>query len=363
VAYQSSNAITIVIRADPGELAPSPSPISPARRDDGTGDVRIVAALCNRHARVDRLDVVSWMDLPDLIRLYEAGELARPGLAIAVGILADRELFFEYPATAATLVAALERAGLARSDLQDAIAYASAANEAVPDAPETPIPLHLLVGTPSRRDGGGVLRQHLVCWRFDDLGRRISGLLNFRPNNDADRQQLRADIEQLADDWIGFSQTSWMRIIEARSEVTTRRDEGSAAEQLRDQRVLVLGAGALGAPAAEMCVRAGVAALTVVDNGMVTAGILVRQPYEDGDIGFAKATALAERLGRIRPDLDVSGRYGDALAAIAGPLEFDLIIDATADARVRSFIELNRSRGRSTWPSFGPATGSPSSGR
>ena len=52
-----------------------------------------------------------------------------------------------------------------------------------------------------------------------------------------------------------------MRVLENRPEITRRRDEGSPPAWLAGKRVLVLGCGALGAPAAEACVRAGAAAL------------------------------------------------------------------------------------------------------
>jgi ThiF family len=133
-----------------------------------------------------------------------------------------------------------------------------------------------------------------------------------------------------------------MRVLENRPEVTRRRDEGTPSTWLTGKRVLILGGGALGAPVAEHCMRAGVAALQVVDDGLVTPGILVRQPYNDADIGRPKATVLAERLSGVRAGFKVEGRYGDALDASLQPdhdmSSFDLVIDATADAGIRSAI-------------------------
>src|SRR5262249_2281868 len=77
---------------------------------------------------------------------------------------------------------------------------------------------------------------------------------------------------------------------------------GTAVSWLRAKRVLILGCGALGAPAAEHCVRAGVTSLTVLDEGIVTPGILVRQPYRYHDIGRAKAQAVAQRTNTIPPE-------------------------------------------------------------
>jgi integrative and conjugative element protein (TIGR02256 family) len=134
--------------------------------------------------------------------------------------------------------------------------------------------------------------------------------------------------------------------MESRPEVTRRRDQNTPTSWLAGKRVLVLGTGALGAPASEFCVRAGVKELTVADRAMVNPGILVRQPYTDDDIGLGKARALAKRLSMIRPDLDVTPWPGNVRAEFFGPdhdlSAYDLVIDATADASVRSIIELTR---------------------
>ena len=100
--------------------------------------------------------------------------------------------------------------------------------------------------------------------------------------------------------------------------------------------------------------RAGAAALHVVDNGLVTPGILVRQPYNDADIGQPKATVLAGRLAKITAGSTVEGQCSDALDAFLQPghdmSRFDLVIDATADAGVRSAIESRRRADDTPWP-------------
>ena len=131
--------------------------------------------------------------------------------------------------------------------------------------------------------------------------------------------------------------------MEARPEVTIRRDSGTPSAWLSGKRVLVLGCGALGAPSAEICVRAGAAEVTVADNGIVSPGILVRQPYQDADIGQYKATALAWRLNQIHADNRVSALPQDIVVTVLtgemNAAQFDLIIDATANAAVASRLE------------------------
>ncbi len=78
----------------------------------------------------------------------------------------------------------------------------------------------------------------------------------------------------------------------------TRRDTGKPAQWLHGKTVLVLGCGALGARIAEHCARAGARKLVVVDNHAVGTGLLVRQPYQDADIGLPKAWQLAGHLAQ-----------------------------------------------------------------
>jgi integrative and conjugative element protein (TIGR02256 family) len=146
---------------------------------------------------------------------------------------------------------------------------------------------------------------------------------------------------------------SWLTVYEDRPEITQRRDHDSYLALLRDKRVLVLGCGALGAPVAEQCVRAG-ANVTVADNGRVSPGILVRQPFYDHDVGQHKATVLAQRLNDIgRQPGVVDSLAEDVITAFfAGPAvpDYDLVIDATANAGVRAAIEAARAPNRAQWP-------------
>jgi proteasome lid subunit RPN8/RPN11/molybdopterin/thiamine biosynthesis adenylyltransferase len=92
----------------------------------------------------------------------------------------------------------------------------------------------------------------------------------------------------------------------------------------------------------------------VVDNSRVHPGILVRQPYEDGDIGKPKAAVLAERLARIRPEATVTWQVRDVLAMVLGEHasipDADLIVDATANPMVATKLELRRWPARDRWP-------------
>jgi proteasome lid subunit RPN8/RPN11 len=209
----------------------------------------------------------------------------------------------------------------------------------------------MLLGTPSRRVAGTRRLCHLTAWRLGDLGDQITRLLARLEHRGDD---LSDEVRRLSEDWLDVAEINWMTVYENRPEVTVRRDHNSAASWLRAKKVLVLGCGALGAPIAEHCVRAGVKSLMLVDSGLIDPGILVRQPYSDADIGFNKARMLAKRLRAIHPERSVEADRGDAVTSLIAkslrPEEFDLVIDATADVSVRTTLEDLGASNRASWP-------------
>lgn len=72
---------------------------------------------------------------------------------------------------------------------------------------------------------------------------------------------------------------------------------------LADKRVLVVGAGGLGCPAAEVLACAGVGHITVADDDTIDMSNLHRQTlYEQADVGLAKAPVAARRLEQAARD-------------------------------------------------------------
>lgn len=101
----------------------------------------------------------------------------------------------------------------------------------------------------------------------------------------------------------------------ARPEPGDRADEVRAGIRERlsvhlpapvEQRVLIVGAGSVGSNAAELLVRSGVRALTIVDFDTVEPANLSRTVYTGADLGQPKTAALARRLTEIAPDLDLT---------------------------------------------------------
>ena len=366
-----------MIHPDIGDRAPWATGKQAVSAGPGQPQAGSVVAWCAVHGdRVDILEWTDWLGAYDRV-LADGFSPFHEGCPVVVmpALLTGSELGFEYPDKAWDLATALEEAGFSLDDILAALAKAITVNrvlrstqvQADPDAagrpvgagPDdgdgaagTPLLTALLLGTPSRRVGD-VRLTHLAAWNLGSIGGLLAGAYaDFRRKPDED--ELLAKVGEVTRDWLREADVTWMRVLENRPEITRRRDEGSPLHWLAGKRVLVLGCGALGASAAEACARAGVAALHLVDNGLVTPGILVRQPYGDADVGQPKALSLAARLARIGTGSAVEGRHGDALDALLQPdpamTRFDLIIDATADAGVRSAIEGKRRADGRPWP-------------
>ncbi|PIC63770.1 thiamine biosynthesis protein MoeB [Sporosarcina sp. P13] len=85
-------------------------------------------------------------------------------------------------------------------------------------------------------------------------------------------------------------------------------------QRIRDAKVFVLGAGALGSSGAEMLVRAGVGELTIVDRDILEWTNLHRQQlYSEQDVvdQLPKAIAAEKRLRAINSDVKIRGIVAD----------------------------------------------------
>lgn len=114
-------------------------------------------------------------------------------------------------------------------------------------------------------------------------------------------------------------------------------------ERLRAARVLIIGAGGLGSPAAFYLASAGIGELTLVDGDCVDLTNLQRQILHTTErIGMAKASSGALTLGALNPDVRVIARTErvgaqqlDALVAAA-----TIVLDCSDNFATRH--ELNR---------------------
>ncbi|MBQ0077356.1 MAG: tRNA threonylcarbamoyladenosine dehydratase [Bacteroidales bacterium] len=108
---------------------------------------------------------------------------------------------------------------------------------------------------------------------------------------------------------------------------------GAALEKLAASQVVVVGTGGVGAAAAEMLVRAGVGAITLIDADSVSESNLNRQLIAlNSTLGQMKTDVLQRRLLDINPALQVRiiPEYIDesSIPAVLGGCKADFLVDA-----------------------------------
>ena len=116
---------------------------------------------------------------------------------------------------------------------------------------------------------------------------------------------------------------------------------GSGQMRLRQSRVLVIGAGGLGAPALQYLAAAGVGTIGIVDDDVVDASNLQRQViHRDADIGLPKVQSAAQALRDLNPYVTIKTFQQRFNAEIAGELiaEYDIILDGTDNFETRYLI-------------------------
>jgi molybdopterin/thiamine biosynthesis adenylyltransferase len=107
---------------------------------------------------------------------------------------------------------------------------------------------------------------------------------------------------------------------------------GQGQQRLKSARVLIVGAGGLGAPAALYLAAAGVGTLGLVDADVVALSNLQRQVlYITADVGRSKVAAAGERLAALNPHIEVETHAWMLDEANAAELvrDFDVVLDGT----------------------------------
>ncbi len=108
---------------------------------------------------------------------------------------------------------------------------------------------------------------------------------------------------------------------------------GTEGQQtLLDSRVLVIGAGGLGSPAALYMAAAGIGHLVIADDDCVDLSNLQRQIlHHHTDIGKPKVDSAKHTLNALNPDIDVTSLHsrlqGEALTTQVS--QADLVVDAS----------------------------------
>ena len=287
-------------------------------------------AVLEEHSSV-KYSIIDWQELD-----ADVGE----GTTATSAILLDQPLAFEYPDKVSKLFDLLEAAGVDRSTL-NTLFIQKAMNS------EKGQPFDIVIGSPMRRRAAGeTVRQHLSVWRIPVDA--MDHLRDYMASSGADDDHVKSFVS-----WSFDSTTAWCRVLENRPEIIIRRDHSTPASWLEGKSILLLGAGALGGAIAEDIVRAGASTLHVLDNDVVTPGVLVRQRFAYEDIARAKSISLAKRLNALSLGCEVEAHFVNVignLEKLAEDNSFDLIIDATASRSVAYHFEDLISRGRITSP-------------
>jgi adenylyltransferase/sulfurtransferase len=123
--------------------------------------------------------------------------------------------------------------------------------------------------------------------------------------------------------------------------IVLREVGGPGQAALRRARVLVIGAGGLGAPVLLYLAAAGVGTLGVVDHDVVTLSNLQRQViHATPDIGTPKVESAAAMIQRLNPNVTVTAHNvrlaaDNALALIGG---YDIVADGSDNFATRYLV-------------------------
>ena len=116
---------------------------------------------------------------------------------------------------------------------------------------------------------------------------------------------------------------------------------GIGQARLIAAKVLVIGAGGLGAPLLQYLAAAGIGTLGVIDDDTVDLSNLQRQViHRTADIGMAKAESARKALGEINPEVTVHAHAERLTAANAGKIiaGYDIVADGSDNFATRYLV-------------------------
>jgi len=116
---------------------------------------------------------------------------------------------------------------------------------------------------------------------------------------------------------------------------------GVGQTRLMAAKVLVIGAGGLGAPALQYLAAAGIGTLGVIDDDTVDLSNLQRQIiHRTADIGVAKADSARRALGDINPEIAVRPHKERLTAANAEQIlaDYDVVADGSDNFATRYLL-------------------------
>lgn len=123
--------------------------------------------------------------------------------------------------------------------------------------------------------------------------------------------------------------------------IVLREIGGPGQAKLRAARVLVVGAGGLGAPALMYLAAAGIGTLGVIDDDEVSLSNLQRQIiHATPDIGASKVQSAADKIHALNPHVAFVGHNERLTAANAMALigDYDLVLDGSDNFTTRYLV-------------------------
>ncbi|SEL20113.1 Molybdopterin or thiamine biosynthesis adenylyltransferase [Roseovarius nanhaiticus] len=123
--------------------------------------------------------------------------------------------------------------------------------------------------------------------------------------------------------------------------IVLREVGGPGQRALKDARVLVIGAGGLGAPALTYLAAAGVGTIGVIDDDVVDLSNLQRQViHRDRDIGMPKVHSAAEALRALNPHVTVRPYERRLTEEISADLiaDYDMVLDGCDNSETRHLV-------------------------
>src|SRR5436190_9727177 len=123
--------------------------------------------------------------------------------------------------------------------------------------------------------------------------------------------------------------------------IVLREVGGPGQQALGRARVLVIGAGGLGAPALLYLAAAGVGTLGVIDDDKVSLSNLQRQViHGTPDVGHAKTESAAAAIARLNPHVKVAAHaeWLTAKNALALVADYDIVADGSDNFATRYLV-------------------------
>jgi len=167
---------------------------------------------------------------------------------------------------------------------------------------------------------------HWQAIKSPEIPKKIEPPKGFRANARGRAARLRQDI------FAGSKELSYLKTANWHPDRLQAR--GRLPKEVRERKVTVIGAGALGSCVGELLVRGGVEDVLLIDPDELEPGNLVRHTLTIGEIGRKKADAVADRLQKASPMSRVRA-YARPLPTgkqLQELLEsFQVVIDCTGD--------------------------------